>query len=266
MEYPNNDVSVWDLSSMSHYLDEIDRRIIYRLMDDARNTTATMLAEDMNVSAGTIRNRIDRLEEEGVIQGYTAMIDFEKAEHMKALFICTAPGAERERLALSIQSIPGVIHVRVLMLGRPDLQVVAVGENTKDLRQIAEALSELDIEIEDEELVQTELHSPYQQFGPTATDKSGTIDRIELVGETDMLEIALDADASAAGRTVKELREEDILGGEAALISVERGEEILTPSETLQFSPDDILTVLPRTISEDDVLDSLLGESESPKE
>ena len=251
---------------MAHYLDEIDRQIIYELMDDARHTTATMIAEDLNVSDGTIRNRIDRLEEEGVIQGYTAMIDFEKADHMKAVFICTAPSAERERLALSIQSIPGVIHVRVLMLGRPDLQVVAVGETTKDLRQIAEALSELDIEIEDEELVQTEIHSPYQPFGPASTDKSGTIDRIELVGETDMLEVALDDSAPIVGRTVGELREKGTLGGDATLIAIERGEQMLTPTETIEFEAGDILTVLPRTVSEDAVLQSLLGTRQASDE
>jgi len=251
---------------MAHYLDEIDRHIIYELMDDARNTTATMIAEDLNVSDGTIRNRIERLEEEGVIQGYTAMIDFEKAEHMKAVFICTAPGAERERLALSVQSIPGVIHVRVLMLGRPDLQIVAVGENTKDLRQIAEALSELDIEIEDEELVQTELHSAYQPFGPTSSGEPSTVDRIELVGETDMLEVALDEDAPVVGQTVDELQRNGPLGDGATLISVERERQILTPTETTEFAPNDVLTVLPRTLSEEELVRSLLGESQTADE
>lgn len=251
---------------MAHYLDEIDRQIIYELMDDARNTTATMMAEDLNVSDGTVRNRINRLEEEGVIQGYTAMIDFEKAEHMKAVFICTAPGAERERLALSVQSIPGVIHVRVLMLGRPDLQIVAVGENTKDLRQVAEALSELDIEIEDEELVQSEIHSPYQPFGPTSTDRSSTVDRIDLVGETDMLEVALDGSAPVVGSSVDDLREEGILGGEATLISVERGEEILTPTGATELQHRDILTVLPRGVPEEQVVQSLLGDEQTTGE
>lgn len=245
---------------MTHYLDEIDRQIIYELMDDARNTTATMIAEDMSVSDGTVRNRIERLEDEGVIQGYTAMIDFEKADYMKAVFICTAPGAERERLALSVQSIPGVIHVRVLMLGRPDLQIVAVGENTKDLRQVAEALSELDIEIEDEELVQSEIHSPYQPFGPTSTDRSSTVDRIDLVGETDMLEIALSETAPVVGTSVDDLREQGILGNEATLISVERGEKILTPRGATELQHRDILTVLPRGVPEEDVVQSFLGD------
>jgi len=65
---------------MSHHLDEIDRRILHALMSDARNTSAPMIAEGLNVSAATVRNRIERLEEEGVIRGYTAIVDFEQAD------------------------------------------------------------------------------------------------------------------------------------------------------------------------------------------
>jgi DNA-binding Lrp family transcriptional regulator len=244
---------------MANYLDETDRHIIHALMDDARHTTATMIAEDLNVSDGTVRNRIERLEQEGVIQGYTAMIDFEKAGQMKAVFICTAPGAERERLALAVQSIPGVIHVRVLMLGRPDLQVVAVGEDTKDLRRIAESLSELDIDIEDEELVQTEMHSPYEPFGTVTAGQLDAVGRIELVGNTDMLEFTVDDGAPVVGRSVQQLREEDVLADDATLISVERAGEIRTPNEELVVETGDVLTVLPRTVSDEAVIEAFLG-------
>jgi len=108
-------------------------------MSDARNTSAPMIAEGLNVSAAaTVRNRIERLEEEGVIRGYTAIVDFEQADgRLTSVFMCTVPADERERLALAARSIPGVINVRVLMAGRRDLQVVAVGEETSDLREIA---------------------------------------------------------------------------------------------------------------------------------
>jgi DNA-binding Lrp family transcriptional regulator len=246
---------------MTEYLDEVDRRIIYALMDDARNTSAPMIAEDLNVSAGTIRNRIERLEEEGVIRGYTAIVDFERAGgRMTAVFICTAPGAEREQLALAVQSIPGVIHVRVLMLGRPDLQVVAVGEDTNDLRRIAEALADLDIEIDDEELVQTQLHSPYQPFGPTDAEGDTPLDRIELVDGTDLLELSVQADAPAAGHSLRALHERGLVPEDVVIISVERDDEVTTPSEDMTLRVDDILTVLPRGVPEEAVLDAVLGE------
>jgi DNA-binding Lrp family transcriptional regulator len=246
---------------MTEYLDEVDRRIIYSLMDDARNTSAPMIAENLNVSAGTIRNRIERLEEEGVIQGYTAVVDFERAGgRMTAVFICTAPGAERERLALAVQSIPGVIHVRVLMLGRPDLQVVAVGEDTNDLRRIAEALTELDIEIEDEELVQTQLHSPYQPFGATGDEGDETpLDRIELVDGTDLLEVVVQDDAPVADCSLREIHQKELLPPDVVMISVERGDEVKTPNEQMVINADDIITILPRDVPEADILHAVLG-------
>lgn len=73
------------------------------------------------------------------------------------------------------------------MAGKRDLQVVAVGEDTEDLRNIARELSALDISIEDEELLQTELRSPYEPFGPDDSNSSITgINTISLANGTDI--------------------------------------------------------------------------------
>jgi len=249
---------------MSHRLDEIDRRIVHALMDDARNTSAPMIAEDLNVSAGTIRNRIDRLEEEGIIQGYTATIDFERAGgRLTSLYMCTVPAADRERLALAAQSIPGVVDVRVLMAGRRDLHVVAVGEDTEDLREIARSLSELDIRIEDEELVQTEIRSPYAPFGTDGTTRaSGGTDIVTLPDGTDVVEVVVSTDAPVAGRSIREAREENVLASEAVVVSIERDGEILRPTDDTVLQTDDVVTILPRGASREPVLAAFLnGES-----
>ena len=54
---------------MANRLDEIDRRVLYHLAADARDTSAPAIAEEVNVSAGTIRNRIRQLEADGTIKG-----------------------------------------------------------------------------------------------------------------------------------------------------------------------------------------------------
>jgi len=251
---------------MTYHLDEIDRSIIHALMEDARNTSATMIAENLNVSDGTVRNRIERLEEEGVIQGYTAMIDFEQAGgRLTAVYICTTPGAERERIASAVQSIPGVIHIRVLMLGRPDFQVVAVGEDTNDLRRIAEAISSLGITIEDEELVETEVHSPYQPFTFEDDERQKEIDRIEIVGDTDIIEIVVPTSSPVVGRSLKQLRKDGVLADEAVVISIEREGDVLTPDVMTEIQSDDILTILPRDAGEEEILDVFFGK-DSPTE
>lgn len=250
---------------MSYRLDEIDRRIIYDLMVDARNTSAPMIAEEVNVSPGTVRNRIDSLEENGVIKGYTATVDFEKAEgRLTSLYMCTVPAAERERLALEVQSIPGVVNVRVLMAGKRDLHVVAVGEDTEDLRRIARELSELDIEVEDEELLQTEIRSPYTPFAPeeasNETEKTRATDIITLADNTEVVEVVVRPEAPIVGKSLGEARDEGILGENVVVISVERDGETLTPGNDTVVSPDDVVTLLPRDVSTEDLLGIFVGE------
>lgn len=140
-------------SDSAYRLDEIDRRIIYELMSDARANSAPTIAEAVDVSPGTIRSRIEQLEDQGIITGYHAHIDFERTSgRLTMLFTCSVPFADRESVARAAYTIPGVINIRLLMSGRRNFHVVAVGEDTEDLRRIGASLSEIGVEIEEEAL------------------------------------------------------------------------------------------------------------------
>lgn len=54
--------------------DEMDRRILKELLDDARITN-NELAERVGLSASACLRRLRRLEETGVIRGYTVLVD-----------------------------------------------------------------------------------------------------------------------------------------------------------------------------------------------
>ncbi|MFW5938864.1 MAG: winged helix-turn-helix transcriptional regulator [Halolamina sp.] len=233
---------------MDQRLDEIDRRIVYELMRDARNTSAPSVADAVNVSPGTIRNRIRQLEEAGVLRGYSAAVDFEQAEgHLTNLYVCNVPVSERNALARDATAVPGVINVRELMTGRRNLHVVAVGENTEALRRVARALSQLGIEIEDETLVEAETHSPYAPFGP---DEERTIgeatDFISLAGDANVVDVTAEAGAPVVGKTLEEAVEAGILDEDSLVIAIERGDQVLTPHGTTTVEADDIVTVLSR--------------------
>jgi len=58
-------------------LDETDRRILSVLQRDAR-TSMRKISEEVGVSLGTVSNRVHKLEEAGVIRGYTVLLDPEK--------------------------------------------------------------------------------------------------------------------------------------------------------------------------------------------
>ena len=55
-------------------LDETDRRIISVLQSDARASMRS-IAERAGVSLGTVSNRVRRLEDAGVIRGYSVQLD-----------------------------------------------------------------------------------------------------------------------------------------------------------------------------------------------
>ncbi len=57
----------------AHSRDDLDREIIYSLQENARLSTS-YIAKSLNVARSTVHERITRLEREGIIQGYTAVI------------------------------------------------------------------------------------------------------------------------------------------------------------------------------------------------
>lgn len=246
---------------MDYRLDEIDRRIIYALMRDARNTSAPMIAEQVNVSPGTIRNRINQLEEQGIIRSYTAEIDFERADdRLTNLYVCTVPISERKSLAREAHSIPGVINVRELMTGRENLHVLAVGENTADLRRIARTLSGLGIEIEDETLLEAETHTPYDSFGPDeGVPASDPTDVISLTGDAKVVDVTVQPEAPIVDHTLEEAVGKGILDEDSLVIAIERGDSVVTPHGTTSIQPDDIVTVLCRGGDVDRVLEPFIA-------
>jgi len=241
---------------MDTQLDAIDRRVIYELMADARGTSAPEIAAAVDVSPATIRNRIDRLEEAGVITGYHATVDFEAADgRLTNLYLCNAPVAERESFASKARAIPGVVNVRELMTGRRNLHVLAIGETIDDLRRIARAISGLGIEIEDEDLVQTESVHPYSPYGPTPEEERKTLsDFTSLAGGSEIVEVTAGEGAPIVGRQLSQAGRRGILDDDTLVIAIERDGLVLTPRGETTIEPGDLVTLFSRGGISDETL------------
>ncbi|AQL42204.1 ArsR family transcriptional regulator [Halorientalis sp. IM1011] len=148
-------------------LDALDRHIIYRLQHDARKTSASTIAEEMDVAASTVRNRINRLEERGVIKGYNLDVDYERAGfQLHTLIICNAEIPEREQLAREALEIDGVVDVQEVMTGSENIHVEVVGSDGDDLSRIGQELDALGLQVVDEDIIRNEYVHPYEGFAP----------------------------------------------------------------------------------------------------
>ena len=89
-------------------LDAIDQRLIAMLRHNARESVATLAAR-LGVSRGTVTNRLRKLEDNGVIVGYTVRLRPAVASTaLQAWMSITIEGNEAGRVAASLLGEPGV--------------------------------------------------------------------------------------------------------------------------------------------------------------
>ena len=232
---------------MNYEIDELDERILYRLVENARNTSAPTIAEEMDVAASTVRNRIEQLEAAGVIQGYHANVYYERCDgRLTGLFECSTSVANQERLAQQALRIPGVVEVLKLMSGQGNLQVKVVAPDTDGLSHIARKLTNLGLEVDHEELVQDEYHHPFHEFGPTdAHADPGT--EMEVTPNDELVVVA--EDAPVAGQTLQEANRTGLIHEDVLVVAIERDDRILTPrGDTILTAGDRVKMFSPHRI------------------
>lgn len=89
-------------------LDAIDQRLIAMLRHNARESVATLAAR-LGVSRGTVTNRLRKLEDSGIIVGYTVRLRPAVATTaLQAWMSITIEGNEAGRVAASLLGEPGV--------------------------------------------------------------------------------------------------------------------------------------------------------------
>ncbi|UPV98794.1 winged helix-turn-helix transcriptional regulator [Halorussus gelatinilyticus] len=237
---------------MSHRVDEIDKRILYHLAADARNTSAPTIAEEVDVTPATIRHRIRQMEEAGIIEGYHADIDYERTDgRIVNQFTCTAPVADRHRLAQAALQVSGVVNVRKLMAGRENLVVTAVGTDTDDVTRIARELSNHGLDLEREDIVQDELYHPYHPFGAEDEPSQSFADVQNLAGGAEVIEFTVPEDAAITGRTLEDANESGVIDDDSLVISIERGDAVLTPRGDTAVEAGDVVTLFaPESVPE----------------
>ncbi|KYH41572.1 MAG: Transcriptional regulator, AsnC family [Candidatus Bathyarchaeota archaeon B26-1] len=105
-------------------MDEVDRKIIGLLQEDAR-ISFSRIAGKLGISVGTAYNRIKSLEESGVLKGYTAIVDPVKlGQTLTAIVLVQADGKHLVEVEREVSKIDNVICVYDIT-GDYDIAVVA---------------------------------------------------------------------------------------------------------------------------------------------
>ena len=124
-------------------LDEIDKKIIRVLEDDAR-TSLRKISELVKVSLGTVSNRVKKMEKNGVIKGYSVILDPDQIGW--ELNVVIGLRIQKGRL-IEIQEkiakdprVHGVYDVT----GDFDSMVIARAKNRKDLDDLSKNVLSID--------------------------------------------------------------------------------------------------------------------------
>ncbi|MFC6770082.1 winged helix-turn-helix transcriptional regulator [Halorubrum pallidum] len=246
---------------MSLQIDTIDEKILYYLTEEARHTSAPDIAEKVDVSAPTVRNRIRRLEEEGVIRGYHADVDYQKVDgRLTNHYVCSTGNRDREEMAQRVLDVPGVINVREIMSGKGDLRITVVGTDTDDLTRIAQGIVSLGIEIDDEDLIHREYFRPYSPFGPRDEEVASPVTGVAgLAGDADVVEVIVREQAPIAGKTLQEANEEELLPSDVLVVRINRDEGTITPTGETLMKENDFVTIHSRSGVTEGTLEAFTG-------
>ena len=146
-------------------IDGVDEAILHALQKDARNISSGDIAERTGTSGSTVRKRIQRLEDDEVIKGYSAEIDYQKSGYpLRMLLFCTAPIPDRGEKIPAILDVNGVVSVQELVTGERNLLVTVVGETDSDITPVAQELLDLGLTVVDEVLVRSHETTPFGEF------------------------------------------------------------------------------------------------------
>ena len=119
-------------------LDSIDRRILNVLQRKGRISNSD-LSEAINLSPSACHRRVQRLEKDGFIRDYVALLDARRLGMPTTVFVeITLQGQADELLDAfekAVSRIPDVLECH-LMAGTADYILKVVAENTEDFARI----------------------------------------------------------------------------------------------------------------------------------
>ncbi len=96
------------MDEVEEFMKEKERHIISHLRRDARTSLAA-ISDNVQMPISTIYDKINRLQKEEVIKGYTTIVDFPKLGfHYHAKLAIKVNGSQKKEITLFLQKHPAV--------------------------------------------------------------------------------------------------------------------------------------------------------------
>ncbi len=121
-------------------IDETDRALIALLQVNARQPVAD-LARQLNLARTTVQARLDRLERNGIVLGYTARLSAAVDAPLHATALVSIEPRSGPAVLARLRSLPGVRMVHTTS-GRFDLLVQIAAETTAELDETLDKIGE----------------------------------------------------------------------------------------------------------------------------
>ena len=123
-------------------LNETDQKILKALLEDAR-FSSRQIAKNVGVSVGTVLSRIKKMEDEGLIKGYSVLIDHEKLGYQ--LTVVTEITVSKGKLVETESEIAKISNVCCVydVTGLTDAIIVAKFKSREELGHFTKRLLSL---------------------------------------------------------------------------------------------------------------------------
>jgi len=120
-------------------LNETDARILHVLLEDAR-FSSRQIAKKVGVSVGTVLSRIKKMEEDGIVKGYSVIIDHERLGYQLTVVMeVTVSKGRLVEMENEIARIPNVCAVYDVT-GLTDAVIIAKFKSREDLGKFTKTL------------------------------------------------------------------------------------------------------------------------------
>jgi DNA-binding Lrp family transcriptional regulator len=121
------------------FMDEIDIKILKELVNDAR-LSYNEIARRIGIAVGTVAARITNLEKQGVIKGYSAIVDGEKLGYdVVAVIEVTVSGGKLTEVEEEVAKNPNVYAVYDVT-GPSDVMLITRFKNRRELSKFVKSI------------------------------------------------------------------------------------------------------------------------------